>query len=74
MSGEQLAQDLGGRPEDCRVEVSSNPAEAVIAAAKQADLVVIGLSGRPGQPLIGPFVERLAREAGCPLIAIAHPS
>ena len=70
----ELAQDLGGRPEDCRVEVSSNPAEAIIAAAQQADLVVIGLSGRPGQPLIGPFVERLAREAGCPLIAIAHPS
>lgn len=69
----ELAQDLGGRPEDCRVEVSPQPAEAIIAAAQQADLVVIGLSGRPGQPLIGPFVERLASEAGCPLIAIAHP-
>lgn len=68
-----LAQDLGRSPEDCRVQVSQDAGGAIIAAAESADLIVMGLTAQAGKPLIGPFVERLAGEASCPLIAIAHP-
>tara|TARA_R110002072_G_scaffold54129_5_gene142278 strand:- start:50 stop:1012 length:963 start_codon:yes stop_codon:yes gene_type:complete len=69
-----LAQDLGRGKEDCKVQVSQDAAGAIIAAAQGADLIVMGLTAQAGKPLIGPFVERLANEASCPLIAIAHPA
>jgi len=69
-----LAQDLGRSKEDCQVQVSQDAAGAIIAAAETADLIVMGLTAQAGKPLVGPFVERLANEASCPLIAIAHPA
>ena len=70
----ELAQDLGRRPEDCQVLVSDDAAGSIVEAAQGVDLIVIGLTAQAGESLVGPFVERLANEAGCPLIAIAHPA
>lgn len=70
----ELALDLGRGPEDCEVRTSNDAAGAIVSAAEDADLIVIGLTAQAGKPLVGPFVERLATEASCPLIAIAHPA
>ncbi|MGE0710382.1 MAG: amino acid permease [Planctomycetota bacterium] len=71
----ELAADLGYGPEQCAIEVSEDAAATLVTRSRDVDLIVLGL-GRPRGtgPRISPFVQRIAREAVCPLIAIGHPT
>ena len=59
------------------VEISDNPAEAIVAYAKTAgiDFVVMGTHGRTGvgHLLIGSVAERVVRTAPCPVLTVRHP-
>ena len=59
------------------LETSDNPADAITAYAKSAniDLIVIGTHGRGAvaQLLVGSVAERVVRTAGCPVLTVKHP-
>jgi APA family basic amino acid/polyamine antiporter len=69
-----LAADLGIGPEQCALEVSSDPLGALVTRSRDVDLIVVGLGPAGGHgPRVSPFVVDLANGAACPLIAIGHP-
>ncbi len=68
----QAAEAMGLRSR-CKV-VGGPPAEVIVAEAQQeeADLVVVGTSGRTGLPhvLLGSVAEAVIRKAPCPVLAV----
>lgn len=56
--------------------VESGPAEAIIAAAADADLVVVGNRGRGNlaAALLGSTSAKVADEAPCPVVVVRAPS
>lgn len=74
MLADQLAGVMaGGPPVDCETIIVRGPsAETVVAeaAARQADLVVVGTHGRRGlkHMLLGSVAERIVRSAGCAVL------
>ena len=68
-----VADDLGLPRGSAAVELSDDPAAAVIARGRASDLVILGLGAGQGRRAeVGPFVLRIAREVSCPLVAIAR--
>ena len=59
------------------LETSDQPADAITAYAKQAeiDLIVMGTHGRNGisHLLVGSVAERVVRTASCPVLTVKHP-
>jgi nucleotide-binding universal stress UspA family protein len=59
------------------VEISDDPAEAIVEYARSAaiDLIVTGTHGRTGveRVLIGSVAERVVRTAPCPVLTVRHP-
>jgi nucleotide-binding universal stress UspA family protein len=67
-----LIARVGGRSwVDARLEIG-HPRAAIVAAARRAEMVVIGTRGRRGLAhlLRGRIVERVIREAPCPVITV----
>jgi len=59
------------------LDTSDQPADAITAYAKQAeiDLIVMGTHGRNGisHLLVGSVAERVVRTASCPVLTVKHP-
>jgi nucleotide-binding universal stress UspA family protein len=59
------------------VEVSDEPAEAIVDYARscQIDLIVLGTHGRQGAAhiLMGSVAEKVVRTAPCPALTVRHP-
>jgi len=59
------------------LDTSDQPADAITAYAKQAeiDLIVMGTHGRDGLAhlLVGSVAERVVRTASCPVLTVKHP-
>jgi nucleotide-binding universal stress UspA family protein len=59
------------------LETSDEPADAITAYAKAAniDLIVLGTNGRGAlaQLLVGSVAERVVRTALCPVLTVKHP-
>ena len=59
------------------LDTSDQPADAITAYAKQAeiDLIVMGTHGRNGisHLLVGSVAERVVRTASCPVLTLKHP-
>lgn len=56
--------------------IEGTPAETIVAAAEDADLVVMGTQGLTGLPhvLLGSVTERTVRLAGCPVLTVKGPA
>ncbi|BCJ34034.1 universal stress protein [Actinocatenispora thailandica] len=52
--------------------MNANPATALINAARNADLLVVGSRGKGGfvQALLGSVSQRCAQHAGCPVVIV----
>jgi nucleotide-binding universal stress UspA family protein len=61
----------GRRGVECRVAVGV-PSECILRAARDADLVVIGTTGRTGlrRLVIGSVAERVVRHAAAPVLSV----
>ena len=59
------------------VEISHNPAKAVLAYARASDigLIVTGTTGRrgPARLLLGSVAEQVVRTAPCPVLTVRQP-
>jgi nucleotide-binding universal stress UspA family protein len=59
------------------VEISDDPADAIVQYARTADidLIVTGTHGRTGveHALIGSVAERVVRTTPCPVLTVRHP-
>ncbi|MBK1782824.1 universal stress protein [Prauserella cavernicola] len=76
----RLSADLTGwREKFPRVRVSmfvasgDRPAPALLAAAANAQLLVVGRHGRGGAPALGSASGELLRDAGCPVAVVRPP-
>jgi len=71
------AEDAGALKAHVVLDTSDDPADAITAYAKSAniDLIVIGTHGRGAiaQFLVGSIAERVVRTAGCPVLTVKHP-
>jgi nucleotide-binding universal stress UspA family protein len=70
---EALAQPGGPRPASVRVRVvSGTPAEELLSAAEDADMIVVGSRGTGGfaRLLLGSVTSHLAHHAHCPVVII----
>ena len=71
---DKVLADLGEpRPESVTVQsVSGTPAEAILDAAKDADMIVVGSRGAGGFTylLMGSVSTRVAHRAHCPVVVI----
>jgi nucleotide-binding universal stress UspA family protein len=71
---DKVLADLGEpRPESVTVQsVSGTPAEAILEAAKDADMIVVGSRGAGGFTylLMGSVSTRVAHRAHCPVVVI----
>jgi nucleotide-binding universal stress UspA family protein len=64
------------RPESVTVEaVSGIPADALLAAAADADMLVVGGRGSGGfaRLAMGSVSDQVARHARCPVVIVPHP-
>lgn len=73
--GEQLAVDAGA-PAPERLALLRPPAEAVVAVAKRARMVVVGAQGhsRVGGLVLGSVSQRVARQAPCTVAVVRLPA
>lgn len=65
--------DVGSLPRDVEVVVTRGSAtDAIVDAAKNADLVVVGSRGRSGlgQLLLGSVSQAVVRNAGVPVVVV----
>jgi nucleotide-binding universal stress UspA family protein len=71
--GRALARADGAQPESVTVQaVSGTPAEALLAAARDADMIVVGSRGAGGfaRLLMGSVSSQVAHHAECPVVII----
>ncbi len=75
---DKVLADLGGpRPEFVTVQsLSGTPADAILGAAKDADMIVVGSRGAGGFTflLMGSVSTRVAHRAHCPVVIIPPES
>jgi nucleotide-binding universal stress UspA family protein len=71
---EERARAAGVRAETRLVE--GHPAERIVEAGKDHDLIVMGTLGRSGLAhlLLGSVAERVIRHAPCPVMAVRVPA
>jgi nucleotide-binding universal stress UspA family protein len=70
-----LAQAGGARPDSVTVEtVTGVPAEVLLAASAEADMIVVGSRGAGGfsRLTMGSVGDQVARHAHCPVVIIPH--
>jgi nucleotide-binding universal stress UspA family protein len=69
-----LAAVGGDRPEVNVVAVNGIPAEALLAAAADADMIVVGARGAGGfeRLTMGSVGDQVARHARCPVVIVPH--
>lgn len=72
----QVAEVLGADHGATISVVEGGPAEALLAAAKDADLVVVGNRGRGNlaAALLGSTSAKVADEAPCPVVVVRAPA
>jgi len=66
---------LGGTPPEVTVKaVTGVPAEMLVAAAADADMIVVGSRGSGGfeRLMMGSVGDQVARHARCPVVIIPH--
>jgi nucleotide-binding universal stress UspA family protein len=74
--GRTLARAGQSRPESVTVRAAAGtPADVLIDAARDADLLVVGSrgAGRLAQLLMGSVSRQVSRQAGCPVIVVPAP-
>ena len=72
-AGKALANAAGGRPESVTVRaVCGIPAEELVAASRDADMVVVGSRGTGGfaRLLLGSVSSQVVHHAHCPVVVI----
>jgi nucleotide-binding universal stress UspA family protein len=57
-----------------RRDVPEGPVEALVAAGEDADLLVVGSSGRHGLRSLGSTSERVAHQAPCSVLIVREPN
>jgi nucleotide-binding universal stress UspA family protein len=69
-----LAALEGARPEVNVVAVNGIPAEALLAASADADMIVVGSRGAGGfeRLTMGSVGDQVARHAHCPVVIVPH--
>ena len=70
---DQAASEIGERPPEANVNVvSGDPAEELIKASRDADLLVVGSRGSGGFAtlLMGSVSSKVAHHAACPVVVI----
>jgi nucleotide-binding universal stress UspA family protein len=69
-----LASLGGARPEIIVKAVTGVPAETLVAAAADADMIVVGTRGAGGfeRLTLGSVGDQVARHARCPVVIIPH--
>jgi amino acid transporter len=68
----QLARDEAAGPHEVVVEYTDHPREAILQYAAEADLVVMGISRRPGSRALGELPLSIAEESDVPLVLIGR--
>lgn len=65
----------GGRPELDTLLVEGDASEALVSAAENADLLVVGSSGRSGfrSALLGSVSRHVVQHAHCPVVVVKAP-
>jgi nucleotide-binding universal stress UspA family protein len=68
------AVDVSGLEVDKRAE-PRNPADALLEAAREADLLVVGTRGHGGFTglLLGSVSQQVSNHAPCPVVIVPHP-
>jgi nucleotide-binding universal stress UspA family protein len=72
---DKTINDLGVRPESVTVRVTSGrPAQALVEASHDADLVVVGSRGAGGFSalLTGSVTSQVVSHAACPVVVVRH--
>jgi len=69
---ERLAHDEAGGKPHVSVRTSDDALEAVLSAAEDADLLVLGLPRVDGKALFGEFAINVARRAPCATIMLSQ--
>ena len=75
MTDKVLAGIAGARPESVTVEAANGiPAEVLLSAAADADMVVLGARGGGGfaRLALGSVTDQVAHHARCPVVIIPH--
>jgi nucleotide-binding universal stress UspA family protein len=74
LESELAAVDTSGVEVERRVE-PSNPADALLAEASDADLLVVGSRGRGGFSglLLGSVSQQVSQHAPCPVVIVPRP-
>jgi nucleotide-binding universal stress UspA family protein len=74
LESEVAAVDTSGVEVERQVE-ASNPADALLAAASDADLLVVGSRGRGGFRglLLGSVSQQVSQHAPCPVVIVPRP-
>lgn len=62
-----------GESVDCVEESEYDPVDALVAASKTVDLVVVGTRSLKGIRALGSVSERVAHEAGCSVLVVRRP-
>jgi nucleotide-binding universal stress UspA family protein len=68
-----VAKEIGERPPDVTVNVTmGDPAEELVRASRDADLLVVGSRGRGAfaQLLMGSVSSKVAHHAACPAVVV----
>ena len=65
---------LGSDADVCLIVVEDKPAQALVNAAKEAELLVVGSRGRGQSPdrIIGSVSEHCVHQATCPVVVVRH--
>jgi len=70
---DQVANEIGGRPPEVTVNVATgDPAEELIRASEDADMLVVGSRGSGGfaSLLMGSVSSKVTHHAACPVVVI----
>jgi len=69
---DQVANEIGGTPEVTVSVVTGDPAEELIKASQDADMLVVGSRGSGGFAtlLMGSVSSKAAHHAACPVVVI----
>jgi nucleotide-binding universal stress UspA family protein len=71
--GEGVDEQLVAKIVDHREDMPDEPVHAIVSAAADADLVVVGSRGLHGLKALGSVSERVAHQADCSTFVVREP-